>query len=91
MKNIKSRAIFEEEGEQMIPIRKYNYNDISDLDGIKVYNKRLEAYGYINDDNIRNWDKIGSSVFVSSKKGEEQGHYWDDSDVYVIPEELDEA
>ena len=69
----------------MIGIRTYarRVASIQELDGLKVYNERLDKYGYINDDNISNWDRIGSSIFVSKYPDDESGSYWDTEDVVL--------
>ena len=77
----------EEEG--LYPnISKYkNYASVSELNGKKVYNSRLELYGYINDDDIANWGKIASEIFVVKEKGSDKGHYWDKEDVCIVDDD----
>ena len=70
----------------MIPLLKYyeRLPSIHLLNGLKVYNTYREEYGYISDDNISNWSKIGSLVFVADEKDGDTGFYVERDNIMVV-------
>lgn len=66
-------------------------HDFQELHGVQVKNINTDTVGYINDDNISNWDKVGHSVFVASEPDGDRGNYHDIEDLVVIMGKTDEA